>query len=249
MTGDGDQTTLQANEPTSSTEPQPQQTQTTEEITMHDVDRTTMGTSNEADFEFPEAQDEFFTESPFSEEEEAERAARLIGINDEAELDQFLGDLLKSVGRKLGPSVMRPLGGFLKGAIKKALPIAGGALGNLVLPGIGGQIGSRLASGAGDLLGFEYEGLAPEDQQYEVAKRMVRMAGDAVQNAAQAAPTADPRAVAKSAVVDAAQAHMPALLQEPQQGAEPLHHHHHHHHHPRTGRWYRRGHKILLVGV
>jgi hypothetical protein len=249
--GDGNSSdnTLPDNEPANSNSAaQPK----SEETKMHDIDRTTMEISDEADFEFSESQEESGPEGPFSEEEEAEHAAQLLEINDEAELDQFLGSLLNLAGRaakargfslaNLKSQLMRPLGGFLKGAIKKALPIAGGALGNIVLPGIGGQIGSRLASSAGDLLGFEYEALAPEDQEFEVAKRMVRLVGAAVQNAAQAAPAADPQAAAKSAVVAAAQAHVPGLLQAQPQGAGPGHH-------PRSGKWYRRGRKILLVGV
>ena len=218
---------------------------------MHDLDRTTMEITDEtADFEFPESQDEYGrenAESTFSEEEEAELAAELLEINDEAELDQFIGRLLKKARRLVGGALksplLRPLGGFIKGAIKKALPIAGGALGNMVVPGLGGQIGSRLASGAGGLLGLELEGLAPEDQEFEVAKQVVRTIGTAVQNAAQS-PTAatDPQAAAKAAMVAAARTHLPGLLQGQQQrnGAG---------HRPRSGRWYRRGGKIVLVGV
>ena len=244
--------TLPDNEPANSnstaSEPKPEETK------MHDIDRTTMEISDEADFEFSESQEESGPEGPFSEEEEAEHAAQLLEINDEAELDQFIGSLLNLAGRaahargfslaNLKSQLLRPLGGFLKGAIKKALPIAGGAFGNMIAPAIGGQIGSRLASGAGDLLGFEYEALAPEDQEFEVAKRMVRMVGDAVQNAAQAAPPVDPKAAAKSAVIAAAQTHVPGLLQAQPQPAAPGHHHR-----PRSGKWYRRGHKILLIGV
>lgn len=251
--GDGDdaKNTLPNNEPANSTEPQ---TQKTEETTMHDLDRATMEISDEADFEFSEDQYESGTESPLNEDQETEHAAQLLEINDDAELDHFLGSLLDTVRKavqaqgvpieNLKSHLLRPLGGFLKGAIKKALPVAGGMLGNVVAPGIGGQIGSRLASNAGDLLGFEYEALAPEDQEFEVAKRLVRMVGSAVQNAAQATPAADPQAAAKSAVVTAAQAHVPGLLQTLPQGTGPQPHHR-----PRTGRWYRRGRKILLVGV
>jgi hypothetical protein len=242
--GDGDKNTLPDNEPANSTEPQ---TQNREDTYMHNLDRTTMEMNDEADFESPEDQYEAGIEGPFSEEEEAEHAAQLLEITEEAELDQFLGDLLKKAGRYVGGALksplLQPLGGFLKGAIKKALPIAGGVLGNMVVPGLGGQVGSRLASSAGNLLGFEYEALGPEDQEFEVAKRMVRMVGSAVQNAAQAVPTADPQAAAKSAVIAAAQAHVPGLLQATTQGNGS------HHHHPRSGRWYRRGRKILLVGV
>ena len=110
----------------------------------------------------------------------------------------------------------------------------------MVVPGLGGQIGSRLASGAGSLLGLEYEGLAPEDQEFEVAKRLVQMAGAAVQNAAQNPAAADPQAAAKSALIAAAKDHVPGLLQPSPPAAGRR---------PRSGRWYRRGGRIVLVGV
>jgi hypothetical protein len=250
--GDGGDKTLPDNEPATSTDTQPQNPKGTD---MHDLDRTTMEISDEAgDFEFSESQDEYgeqTSESPFSEEEESELAAELLEINDEQELDQFLGSLLRKaksvVGGALKSPLLQPLGGLLKGAIKKVLPIAGGALGNLVAPGFGGQIGSRLASSAGDLLGLEYENAAPEDQEFEVAKRLVRMAGTAVQTAAQSPNSSfDPQAAAKAAIMAAAKAHVPGLLQS-QYGSDggP----HHHHHRPRSGRWFRRNKMIVLMGV
>lgn len=214
---------------------------------MHDLDRTTMELADE--FEFSEEQDEYAenSESPFSEEEEAELASELLEISDEQELDQFLGKLLRKAKRVVGGALksplLQPLGGFLKGAIKKALPIAGGALGNLIVPGLGGQIGSRLASGAGGLLGLELENAAPEDQEFEVAKRLVRMAGSAVQSAAQAADGAsDPHAAARAAIMAAAKAHVPGLVQ-PQHGSTPRRAR------AQSGRWYRRNNKIVLIGA
>ncbi|MBK6929313.1 MAG: hypothetical protein IPH12_00020 [Saprospirales bacterium] len=58
--------------------------------------------------------DEF--ESPFSEEEEMELAGELLDVNNEAELDQFLGKIfkkigrrVKKIGRRLVPKVFRGL--------------------------------------------------------------------------------------------------------------------------------------------
>lgn len=240
---DTDNTLLPDNAPADITDSEPQ---TSKGNDMHDLDRTTMEVSDEAaNFEW-EAQDEYRSESPFSEEEESELAAELLEINDEAELDQFIGGLLKKarslVGGALKSPLLKPLGGFIKGAIKKALPMAGGALGNMIVPGLGGQIGSKLASGAGSLLGLELENAAPEDQEFEVAKHLVRMAGTAVQNAAQSPGAVNPQAAAKSAIVSAAQAHVPGLLQPPggMNGSGRR---------AQSGRWYRRGGKIVLTGV
>ena len=82
-----------------------------------------------------------YSESPFNEAEEMELAAELLGLGNEAELEQFFGKLFRKVGRAAGHFIKSPvgraLGGILKSAAKQALPIAGSALGNLVVPGLG----------------------------------------------------------------------------------------------------------------
>jgi hypothetical protein len=92
------------------------------------------------------------------------------------------------------------------------LPIAGGALGTFVGGPAGGMIGSKLASMAGDAFGLEWGELSPEDRDFEVARRYVRFAGEAAKKAAMAPPQADPQAVVKDALVDAARKFAPGLL-------------------------------------
>ena len=64
----------------------------------------------------------------FSEAELMELGEQLLEVMNEAELDQFLGDLLKgAVGKIAGavgipPGVINSVGGLLKGAAKAALP-------------------------------------------------------------------------------------------------------------------------------
>lgn len=69
-----------------------------------------------------------------SEAETMELAGELLEVTNEAELDRFLGDLIKKAGSAIGSVVRSPvgkaIGGWLKGAAKQALPIAGGALGD-----------------------------------------------------------------------------------------------------------------------
>jgi hypothetical protein len=197
----------------------------------------------------------------FSEADEMELAAELLEVSDEAELEQFLGGLIKSVGQAVGgsisPAVGRTLGGMLKGVAKRALPIAGGALGNLVAPGIGGAVGSKVASAAGSLFGLELEGLSGEDQEFEVARHFVRLAGEAAENAAQAPEGAAPQAAAQSALADAAAQHAPGLLRQNSMGAgngtgrprgamsdSPRMTGG-----KRSGRWMRRGNRIVLYGL
>ena len=227
---------------------------------MHDIDRTMTEIEPEMDefetdeFETDEFEFEFDgetdLESPFEEFEEMEYAAELLSIQSEEELDQFLGKLIKRAGRglrKIG-RVFRPLGGLLKGLAKKALPFVGGALGSFIpIPGVGTAIGSALGSAVSKALEAEFEGMDPEDQEFEMAKRFVRVAGAAAKQAASAGADADPQAAVKSAVIAAARRHVPSLgnvmrnaAGQSSAGASGGR---------RSGRWIRRGRKILLLGV
>ena len=127
-------------------------------------------------------------------------------VTDEQELDQFLGKLISKVSRTAGSIIRSPagkaLGGILKGAAKKALPIAGPAVGTYFGGPAGGAIGGKLASAAGRIFGLELEGMSGEDQEFEVARRFVRLAASAAQKAA----------AARSAVAAAARRHAPGLL-------------------------------------
>jgi len=223
---------------------------------MHDLDRTQLEMESdefESDYEFGDEyetgdyeSDE--TGSPFSEEEEMELAADLLEVTDEYELDQFLGSLInrvkRTVGRALPPSIKKSLGGFLKGAVRKALPGLARTVGTALGGPAGAAIAGRIAPLAGRFFGLELEGLSSEDQEYEVARRMVRFAGSAAQQAAMTPPTASPQAAVQQAVASAAQQHAPGFLRRniggtPTMGSARGH----------SGRWIRRGRRIVLLGV
>jgi len=208
---------------------------------MHDLD-TTLGEFEE-EFEYAdeaEFYDESEMESPFSEEEEIDLTYELMSVTDEAELDMFLGKLIKRAGRFLRSPVGRRLKGMFKRLARRALPVAGRALGTWIGGPAGGAVGRRLASTAGRYFGLELEGLAPEDQEFEVTRRFVRMVGTAAKKAASAPATANPQTVAKKAAVTAALKHAPGLVKRP--SASPIGR-------SRSGRWIRRGRKIVVMGV
>ncbi len=219
---------------------------------MHDIDRTQLETSWETgdfesgDYEFETASTEG---APFSEVEEMELASQLLEVSDEAELDQFLGSLFKKASRAVGSFMKGPigkqLGGMIKPLVKQALPMVGGALGSLIpIPGVGTAVGTQLGSAAANMFEMELEGMSAEDQEFEVARRVVRLAGEAAQQAAQTPPTVPPQDAAKSAVVAAAQQHAPGLLrQAPPASADQYGRH------GRSGRWVRRGRTIVLFGL
>jgi hypothetical protein len=181
----------------------------------------------------------------FDEGMEMELADELLTVASEAELDQFLGNLIRRAGSTLGRFVRSPvgqaLGGILKGAARRALPIVGGALGGAIGGPAGGAMGSRLASAAGQVFGLELEGLSPEDQEFEVARRFVRFAGSAVRRAAAAPRNLPALAAARSAATAAARRHAPGLLRigipRSGPGGGPV----------RMGRWIRRGRQIVII--
>jgi hypothetical protein len=152
----------------------------------------------------------------FSEAQEAELANELLSVSNEAELEQFLGDFLRKAASVAGQAMRTPIGqavgGVLKGVAKKALPMAGGALGGYLAGPLGAKIGSGLASAAGDVLGLEAESMEGEEREYEGAKQFVRLAADTVNRAATARPTGDPRAIAQAAATAAARQFAPGLL-------------------------------------
>lgn len=194
-------------------------------------------------------------EGVFNELQESELASELLEITNEQELNQFIGSLIKKAGRAVGSIVKSPigqaLGGVLKQAAKAALPMAGAALGNLVLPGVGGVIGGKLASAAGNVFGLELEGLSNEDREFEVARRYVRLAGQATRNAVAAPTTADPAAVARAALASAARNIAPGLLQAgiPGIGSAPTTMGGTTYAPGQSGRWFRRGRRIIIVGA
>ncbi len=225
---------------------------------MHDLDRTQLEAEQ---FEYGESESESEAESflgsilgsvlgsgeiqaqqetPLTELQEMELATELLEVSNEQEFEQFLGDVLKSVGQAAGQFVRsdtgRALTGILRNAAKQALPVVGGAIGGWVSPGGGATVGRHLAQQAGSLLGLELEGLSPQDQEFEAARQFVRFASSAYRNGLTAPPQA--------AVAAAARQFAPGLLARlaPTSYASP-------NGGPQSGRWVRRGNAVVLFGL
>jgi hypothetical protein len=155
-----------------------------------------------------------------SEQEELELALELLSVQSEQELEQFLGNVFRSVGRGLrsvgsfvGKNVVPVLAPALKAIAKTALPIAGGALGSLIpIPGVGTALGTALGNAAASALELEFAGLNQEQAQLEKARRFVRLASGAIREAATALEGgAAPEAAARSALAGAARRHIPGI--------------------------------------
>ena len=150
-----------------------------------------------------------------AESAEAELTHRLLEVTTEAELDRFLGDLVKSAGKVLNSGVGKAVGGVLKSVAKTALPMAGAAIGSALLPGVGTAIGGKLGSLAGGLLEVgEAETMSEAEAEYEAASRFVQFGRATTRNAAMAPPNVPPRTVARAAAVAAARKHAPGLVRQ-----------------------------------
>jgi hypothetical protein len=207
----------------------------------------------------------------FGEAEAMELAAELLEVSNEQELEQFLGKLLRKVGVKL-PS-LKAVGGLLKGLAKKALPFAGTAVGGFFGGPIGAKIGGSLAQFASNAL--EFEALSQEDREFEGAKQFVKIAGQVARQVAASGPNTDLPAV-RAALIQALRRNAPGLLQAIATGGQGNGSGGQHEaeygygsgsgsggggqswggtgasgssHRGHSGRWMRRGSRIVLFGV
>jgi uncharacterized protein (DUF697 family) len=180
----------------------------------------------------------------FSEEEELQLAMELLEVASEEELEQFLGNVFKSVWkgvRKAGSTLAKvagPLGGALKAVAKTALPFVGGALGSMIpIPGVGTALGSALGRAASNALELEMEdeaqGEAPADRELALARRFVRIAGQAAHLASEGDGSAP---AVESALTRALHQQLPHFRSAAPQLEEE------------SGRWRRRGNRIVVMG-
>lgn len=215
---------------------------------MHDLDRAMFETETNENGG-GELELEYETNGEYDDRagRELELAAELLGVRSDAELEQFLGDLMRratgGVAKFARSDTGKALGGILKSAAGQALPVLGRAAASAVDPSYAGY-GERAGKAAGSLLGLELEGLSQEDRELETARGFVRFANSAVQQALKAPRNAPPAAVAKAAASAAARKFAPglnitALAKHDGGGTAPA----------QSGRWERRGDHVVIYHV
>lgn len=148
---------------------------------------------------------------------ELELAQELLEITNEAELEEFLGKLVRGVARGassfMKSGIGKAVGGVLRTVAKTALPMVGSALGSMVAPGLGTAIGGKLGGMAANLLeAEERESMGEAEAEMEAARRYVRWASGTVRNAMRAPYGVPPRTVARSAAISSARRYAPALV-------------------------------------
>ncbi|MFM9948289.1 MAG: hypothetical protein ACKV1O_10160 [Saprospiraceae bacterium] len=131
---------------------------------------------------------------------ENELAQELMGIQNEEELEYFLGNLLKSAWSGAKSLYNSPLGQQLKSQAvsglrslgRQVLPRLGSAAGGRLFGATGARLGGQLGNMAARGLGLEFEGAPPRDRRFEASKRLVRVARIAAKNIAAYARSGKP---------------------------------------------------------
>ncbi|WP_375754508.1 hypothetical protein [Corallococcus exercitus] len=239
---------------------------------MHDLDRTTPELEGETfSYEFDAEADgeaeggelEAEGESGMELEAEAEAqldelASELLEVGNEAELEQFLGGLIQRVAHSMGTRVRGPMGRRLGLHLKRVLrqmppfmayPQSGGGrrsrFGSERLTRLGpGRPPPEEEAGAvsSEVFGLELEGLSHEDQELEMARQVVQLAADAAQTALSTPHEQREDEVSQGAVAQAVERFAPGLAgtrlsPAPLMGAAT------------SGRWVRKGSRIILLGA
>jgi len=155
--------------------------------------------------------------SSFSHAEETELAFELLQVKNEAELEQFLDDLLKKAWRGIepvGPKVIGPLRVLVKTVAKKALPFAattaptslGGPAGGAIAGKLGSLVNQALEAEVAEAAGTTAtnQNLEKCRQLFEKYRQFVRLTGKAATAAASAPTGASPIAAAQKSLADSA---------------------------------------------
>ena len=146
-------------------------------------------------------------QSPFSEAEEMELAVELLQVTSEAELEQFVGNLLKKAWSGIKPvtsAVIRPLAGAFKTVVKTALPFTA-AVADTYFGPAGGAIAEKLGSLVSQALEAETATTTPSDRDLGKCRQFVQMAGKAARAAALAPAGTSPIVVAQRVLATSAQ--------------------------------------------
>ncbi len=194
--------------------------------------------------------------------QENELAYELLHVQSEAELDYFLGKLLKRAWGGVKKLYNSPAGQALKGQVvsglksvgRQALPKLGAKIGGYIGGQSGADWGAKAGSWAADRYLNEYE--AEYDNELPLARNFIRTARQTAGMIARQAQTGQPvnRRVVHGILSQAARQNFPGLLwaargtgamqHEADEPTSPM---------PEqpqsSGTWYRQGNQLILTGV
>ena len=193
-----------------------------------------------------------------SEAQEMELASQFLEIGSEAELEQFLGDLFQRAKAAAGDAyaaagraynsdlVQKQVIPALKSVARAYAPGAAGMGAERILPGSGRWVEAGTKQLADQWLKEELEGLSGEDREFEIARRYIRFAIDALQRALQAPPRVPQPVAAKVAVGEAARIHAPGLVPYVPELVGAARSGNGSHQAASSGRWVRKGSSIVV---
>lgn len=171
-------------------------------------------------------------------EDELMFAATLLEVAGEDELDGYFDDMITALGRSgriapgtpAGQSLRRALSGAARIVLapRNGGPASPGAPVRPLIEMLGRDGGADLKARAARVFGIELEGMSPEDKEFELARRFVGFAADAIRRADAATPG---RAGLETALQQAARQHAPGLLRCAAR---------------QSGRWRREGSRIIV---
>ena len=222
----------------------------------------------EDEYEYEEAlygeemdeEDDLEVEPALEESDEYELASELLNVSSDEELEYFLHEVRKKVARRhprlkkrmaqatrspRGRATRKRSGGLFKKLAKGALKIGGSAVGAALGGPLGAKIGRAAGKGVGKMMGLELEGMSPEDQEFEVAKRLTRFQAETEKQLAKDSKKMPPKLAVKRAAKKAAAKHLPGLVAK--KGANRSQHGKRR---PQKGIWYRnQAGNIVLKGI
>jgi hypothetical protein len=170
-----------------------------------------------------------------------ERAAELLDVINEAELEGLLGRLVaetaRNAGSRLPADTGRALVAVLRRTAEQTLPTLATALGDQPLPAAGA--GPSAAETAARVYGLELEGMSAEDRDFEIARQFLRFAQATTARAATAPAQAPAAAVVDAAVAAAGRELAPGLVPPQRSGATA----------PQPGPWASRRPDVGRIGV
>jgi hypothetical protein len=215
------------------------------EVIMHPMGCTCpscqVARAGEFEFEY-----ESFESLEMSEQEELELAMELLSVQNEYEMEQFLGKLVRGIGRGL-KSIGKVALPALKSLAKVALPIAGKALGSLIpIPGVGTMIGGAIGQAAANALEMEFAGMDPGQADIEKARRIVRVIRSAARELSMTLGSAPSESAVRSALASAVQRNIPGVNLSALRETAPMGMASATAGTTASGRWWRRGNTIVV---
>ena len=128
---------------------------------------------------------------------------------------KYGGQALGALGGKLGNAIGGKVGGQLGSTIAAGMQKGGTWLGQQGGAYVGGKAGDFVADKAKQIFNLEFEGLSPEDREFEIARSFVRFSSDLARRAYggyRRNPRIPLRDLGRRSIYDAASRYAPGLI-------------------------------------